>query len=128
MMRRIVSASLRFRFLVVAVAVGMVFFGAAQLRQMPVDVFPEFAPPRVEIQTLALGMSAAEVESLVTIPLEQALSGSRASTSFVRSPPPGLGDRADLQVGHRSAARPAARHRTDVGGDRDAADLGRSRS
>jgi CzcA family heavy metal efflux pump len=74
-MRRIVSASLRFRFLVIALAVGMVFFGAAQLRQVPVDVFPEFAPPRIEIQTPALGMTAAEVESLVTVPLEQALSG-----------------------------------------------------
>jgi len=74
-MRRIVSASLRFRYLVIALAVGMVFFGAAQLRQVPVDVFPEFAPPRIEIQTPALGMTAAEVESLVTVPLEQALSG-----------------------------------------------------
>jgi len=53
----------------------MMFFGVAQLRQMPVDVFPEFAPPRVEIQTAALGLSAAEVESLVTVPLEEALSG-----------------------------------------------------
>ena len=42
---------------------------------MPVDVFPEFAPPRVEIQTPCLGLSAAEVESLVTVPLEQALHG-----------------------------------------------------
>ncbi len=42
---------------------------------MPVDVFPEFAPPRVEIQTPSLGLSAEEVESLVTVPLEQALNG-----------------------------------------------------
>ena len=42
---------------------------------MPVDVFPEFAPPRVEIQTLSLGLSASEVEALVTVPLEQALNG-----------------------------------------------------
>ena len=42
---------------------------------MPVDVFPEFAPPRVEIQTACLGLSAAEVEELVTVPLEQALNG-----------------------------------------------------
>jgi CzcA family heavy metal efflux pump len=75
MMRRVVSASLRFRYLVVALAVGMVLVGAAQLRDVPVDVFPEFAPPRVQIQTPALGMSAAEVESLVTTPMEQALSG-----------------------------------------------------
>ncbi len=75
MMRRIVSASLRFRYIVLALAIGMVVFGAAQLQQTPVDVFPEFAPPQVQIQTPALGMSAAEVETLVTIPMEQALSG-----------------------------------------------------
>jgi Cu/Ag efflux pump CusA len=53
----------------------MLFFGVGQLRAMPVDVFPEFAPPRVEIQTPCLGLSAEEVESLVTIPLEQSLNG-----------------------------------------------------
>ena len=42
---------------------------------MPVDVFPEFAPPRVEIQTPCLGLSSAEVEALVTVPLEEALNG-----------------------------------------------------
>jgi len=75
MMRRIVSASLRFRFLVVAGAAGVMVFGLGHLRDMPVDVFPEFAPPRVEIQTPSLGLSAAEVEALVTVPLEQALAG-----------------------------------------------------
>jgi CzcA family heavy metal efflux pump len=75
MMRRIVSSSLRFRFLVIAFAAGMMFFGVAQLRNAPVDVFPEFAPPRVEIQTAALGLSAADVEAFVTVPLEQALAG-----------------------------------------------------
>jgi len=38
-------------------------------------VFPEFAPPRVDIQTLCVGLSTADVESLVTVPLEQALNG-----------------------------------------------------
>jgi len=42
---------------------------------MPVDVFPEFAPPRVEIQTISLGSTATEVEELVTVPLEEALAG-----------------------------------------------------
>ena len=42
---------------------------------MPVDVFPEFAPPRVEIQTISLGLNSTEVESLVTVPLEEALNG-----------------------------------------------------
>jgi CzcA family heavy metal efflux pump len=60
---------------VVALAAGLMFFGVAQLRDMPVDVFPEFAPPRVEVQTPSLGLSASEVEALVTIPLEHAFNG-----------------------------------------------------
>jgi CzcA family heavy metal efflux pump len=75
MLRWIVHTSLRFRYLVVAAAASMMFFGVQQLRTMPVDVFPEFAPPRVEVQTSAIGLSAAEVEELVTIPLEQSLNG-----------------------------------------------------
>ncbi|MDI1464827.1 efflux RND transporter permease subunit [Catellatospora sp. KI3] len=75
MMRWIVGSSLKFRALVVAIACGLMLLGVGQLRDMPVDVFPEFAPPRVEIQTPSLGLSAAEVESLVTVPLEQALNG-----------------------------------------------------
>jgi CzcA family heavy metal efflux pump len=73
--RWIVGSSLKFRFLVVAIAAGLVAFGVDRFRGMPVDVFPEFAPPRVEIQTPCLGLSAAEVEELVTIPLEQAFNG-----------------------------------------------------
>jgi CzcA family heavy metal efflux pump len=47
--------------------------GAAQLRQMPVDILPEFALPYVEIQTEALGLSAEEVEQFITTPMEQDL-------------------------------------------------------
>ena len=75
MMRWLVGSSLKFRFLVIALAAGMMFFGVEELRKMPVDVFPEFAPPMVEIQTPCLGLSSQEVESLVTVPLEQALNG-----------------------------------------------------
>jgi len=74
-MRRLVAASLRFRFIVVAAAAFMILWGSGQVRDMPIDVFPEFAPPRVEIQTASLGLTAAEVEELVTIPLEQSLTG-----------------------------------------------------
>ena len=55
MMRWIVRSSLQFRFIVVALAVGMLVFGATRVRDMPVDVFPEFAPPFVEVQTEGLG-------------------------------------------------------------------------
>jgi CzcA family heavy metal efflux pump len=75
LMRWIVSSSLRLRFLVVLAAVAMMVVGWAQLGKMRVDVFPEFAPPQVEIQTMANGLSTADVESLVTVPLEQALNG-----------------------------------------------------
>ncbi len=75
MMRWVVRSSLRLRFLVLAFAAGMMAFGVGQLSDAPVDVFPEFAPPRVEVQTPSLGLSAAEVEALVTVPLEQALAG-----------------------------------------------------
>ncbi len=75
MMRWIVGSSLRFRYVVAAAAVGLMFFGVQQMQHTPVDVFPEFAPPKVEIQTLALGLSATEVESLITVPMEQTLNG-----------------------------------------------------
>jgi CzcA family heavy metal efflux pump len=75
MMRWIIGSSLKFRFLVVAVAAAMVFLGVGQLGQLPVDVFPEFAPPRVEVQTACVGLSASEVEALVTTPMEETFNG-----------------------------------------------------
>jgi len=75
MMRWIVGSSLRVRFVIVGSAGAMMFFGLWQLRDMPVEVFPEFAPPRVEIQTVCLGLTAEEVEQLVSVPLEQSLAG-----------------------------------------------------
>ncbi len=75
LMRWIVSSSLRLRYLVVFVAVVLMAVGSLQLGHMRVDVFPEFAPPQVEVQTMANGLTTADVESLVTVPLEQALTG-----------------------------------------------------
>src|SRR5215475_670196 len=75
MIRWIVGTSLKLRFIVLVSAAALMVFGMIQLPKTPLDVFPEFAPPRVEIQTPSLGMSAEEVESLITVPLEQAFSG-----------------------------------------------------
>lgn len=74
-MRKIIGFSLKFRAIVVAIAFGIMMLGAVQAAEASVDVFPEFAPPRVEIQTTCLGLTAAEVEQLVTVPLEEALNG-----------------------------------------------------
>lgn len=75
MMRWLVSTSLRQPVLVLALACALLVLGYRTLGHMPLDVFPEFAPPLVEIQTEAPGLSTEEVESLVTVPLENALNG-----------------------------------------------------
>ncbi len=75
MIRSIVGTSLKLRYIICLLAAGMMVYGMTQLRRMPVDVFPEFAPPRVEIQTACNGLSAEEAESFVSVPLEQALNG-----------------------------------------------------
>ena len=74
-MRWIVGRSLRYRWLVVFAATATMVFGIAQIPTTKVDVFPEFAPPRVEIQTIALGNSSNEVEELITVPIEDQLQG-----------------------------------------------------
>jgi CzcA family heavy metal efflux pump len=84
MMRWIVGSSLKFRFLVIAVAAGMMYFGVDRVRQMPMDVFPEFAPPMVEIQTEGIGMTSPEVEELITTPMEQELRGT-PELQYIRS-------------------------------------------
>jgi CzcA family heavy metal efflux pump len=85
MTRWIVAGSIRFRLLVVAAAVATMVVGANRLRSMPVDVLPEFVPPTVEIQTEALGLSAAEVEQLITVPMEQDLLNGVAFLDDIRS-------------------------------------------
>ena len=75
MMSWIVGTSLRLRVLVVALALLLVLVGILAAQRAAFDVFPEFAPPLVEIQTEAPGLSAEEVESLVTVPIENALHG-----------------------------------------------------
>lgn len=75
MFRWLIGSSLEFRFVVIGVAVALVAVGVVELQRMPVNVLPEFAPPVVEVQTEAIGLTAEEVESLVTLNLEELLSG-----------------------------------------------------
>jgi CzcA family heavy metal efflux pump len=70
-MRWIVASSLKFRFIVVALTAFLMFFGVQQAGNTAVDVFPEFAPPKVEVHTIAVGLAPTEVEELITVPLEQ---------------------------------------------------------
>ena len=75
MLNSIVSWALKMRVLVVAVAVALLFAGINAARHAPLDVFPEFAPPLVEVQTEVPGLSTEEVDQLVTVPLENSLNG-----------------------------------------------------
>jgi Cu/Ag efflux pump CusA len=79
------SGVLRFRLLILALAVGVMSFGLVQLRHAPVDVFGEFTPPYAEIQTEALGLSAEEVEQLITVPLEADLLNGVEGVEIIRS-------------------------------------------
>jgi len=74
-MRWLVETALRLRIAVVAAAILLTVGGLRAIPDMPLDVFPEFAPPYIEIQTEAPGLSAEEVENLITFPLENALVG-----------------------------------------------------
>jgi Cu/Ag efflux pump CusA len=85
MIRWIVGSSLRFRLLVVGIAAAVMVIGVTQLRNEPVDVLPEFTPPYVEVQTEALGLSAEEVEQLVTVPLEADLLNGTKGVTVLRS-------------------------------------------
>lgn len=74
-MNWLVQTALRFRVIVVAAAIALIVVGVQTADDVPLDVFPEFAPPRVEIQTEAPGLSTEEVDSLVTVPIENSLNG-----------------------------------------------------
>ncbi|MBM3981710.1 MAG: efflux RND transporter permease subunit [Planctomycetes bacterium] len=75
MLSSLISSSVRGRVVVLALCALLVGYGLRTARTAPLDVFPEFAPPKVEVQTEALGLSTEEVEALISVPLENALNG-----------------------------------------------------
>ena len=76
---------IRLRLLILAAALGVLAVGIVQLRSTAVDVLPEFTPPYAEIQTEALGLSAEEVEQLITVPLEADLLNGVQGVEVIRS-------------------------------------------
>ncbi|MBD2532077.1 efflux RND transporter permease subunit [Nostoc flagelliforme FACHB-838] len=75
MLNAILKWSIIQRWIVVLLAIVVTIWGTYNLTQMPLDVFPDFAPPQVEIQTEAPGLAPEEVETLITLPIESAVNG-----------------------------------------------------
>ena len=84
MFNRLIAWALHNRLIALALTLVLFIAGVFTLQRMSVDVFPEFAPPQVVIQTEAPGMAPQDVESLITYPLESAINGSPGVTA-VRS-------------------------------------------
>ncbi|HEV3217324.1 MAG TPA: efflux RND transporter permease subunit, partial [Vicinamibacterales bacterium] len=84
MLNRIILWSLQHCVVVLVGAALVIVFGIRSASESPLDVFPDFAPPQVVIQTEARGLSPEEVEQLVSLPLETALNGT-ASLEAIRS-------------------------------------------
>src|SRR3954467_11621012 len=84
MLSRLVQLSLRHRGIVIALAFALLVWGGVVASRSPLDVFPEFVAPQVTIQAEAPGLSAEQVEVLVTRPIESAVNGA-SDLSSVRS-------------------------------------------
>ncbi len=84
MIAAIIRWSLRFPLVVCALAAMLAVYGVLVLARAKYDVFPEFVPPQAAVQTEAPGLVAEQVELLVTLPIEQAISGA-SGVQAVRS-------------------------------------------
>jgi CzcA family heavy metal efflux pump len=75
MLNALVEAALRLRGAVIVLASFLLAYGVWVGAHAKLDVFPDFVPPHVTIQTEAPGLSAQQVEELVTRPIESAIAG-----------------------------------------------------
>ncbi|MGH9663449.1 MAG: efflux RND transporter permease subunit, partial [Bryobacteraceae bacterium] len=82
MLSGLVGFSIRFRDVVVALACVVIAYGIYTAQKAKYDVYPEFAPPQVVVQTEAPGLSSSDVEILVTRPVEYALNGAPGLSSI----------------------------------------------
>ena len=110
MMNWIVRTALNLRAVVVVLGIVLMIVGLQTIRSTPLDVFPEFAPPLVEIQTEAPGLSTAEVESLIIgSDRERRERHVVAEDPAIEVRPRSLVRRADLPGRHRPHAGAPAR-------------------
>ena len=82
MLNRIIDISVRFRWLVVAIAVVLALFGARELLRLPIDAVPDITNRQVQITTVAPALGPEEVERQVTFPLETTLAVMGADSKY----------------------------------------------
>lgn len=90
MLNAIIKWAIARRWLVILGAMILTVWIFRTVMQMPLDVFPSFAPPQVEIQTETPGLAPEEVESLVTLPIESAINGTPGVTDVRSSSAAGI--------------------------------------
>lgn len=89
-LNQVLKNSIAQRWLIVVGAILVTVWGVFSVTQMPLDVFPEFAPPQVDIQTEATGLAPEEVETQITVPIESAVNGLPGVTTVRSSSKVGL--------------------------------------
>lgn len=70
MIERLIRAALAHRLIVLLVMIGLIVGGVAAFRHLPIDAFPDVTPVQVQVITRAPALAPAEIERLVTFPLE----------------------------------------------------------
>src|SRR3954462_9039975 len=89
-MRWLVGLCVRYAGAVATLTLIALALGIWAMRSAPLDVFPEFVPSTVDIQTEAPGFTAEQVEQLVTRPIENAVNGAQGLATMRSESIPGL--------------------------------------
>lgn len=90
LLNKILKNSITQRWLIVVSAILITVWGVFSISQIPLDVFPPFAPPQVDIQTEVPGLAPEEVETQITVPIESAVNGLPGVTTVRSSSKVGL--------------------------------------
>ncbi|MGC4027901.1 MAG: efflux RND transporter permease subunit [Steroidobacteraceae bacterium] len=111
MMRALVALCVRRYGIISALSALALLLGLSGARQAPLDVFPEFVPSQVDIQTEAPGFAPQQVEELVTRQVENAVNGAAGLATLRSESIPGLSvvtitfeDGIDLHVARQGVA------------------------
>ena len=90
MIASLIRFSIRHTGVIIGLALIVIAYGIYQIKNSPLNVFPEFSPTQVIIQTEAPGYSSSLVETLVSKPIEQAISGTIGIKQIRSQSIPGL--------------------------------------